>query len=66
MKLVILILLFAILGSLASGLWFLTRDDQGSTRTLTALKIRVALSAVLIAFLVLGYFQGWIAPHSLV
>ena len=63
MKLVIIILLLAILVSLGSGLWFLAKDYQGSTRVLTALKIRVALSALLIGFLVLGYFQGWILPN---
>lgn len=63
MKLIVLAILLAIVISLASGLWFLARDDQGSTRVLTALKIRVALSALLIAFLVFGYFQGWIVPN---
>lgn len=62
MKLVVLLILAAILVSLGSGLWFLARDDQGSTRMLTALKFRVALSAMLIGFLVVGYFQGWIVP----
>jgi hypothetical protein len=62
-KLIVLAILLAIVISLASGLWFLARDDQGSTRVLTALKIRVALSALLIAFLVFGYFQGWIVPN---
>jgi len=64
MKLVVILFLLAIVTSLASGLWFLVKDDRGSTRVLTALKIRVALSAVLIAFLVFGYFQGWIAPNG--
>jgi hypothetical protein len=64
MKLVVLLILAAILVSLGSGLWFLAKDDQGSTRMLTALKIRVALSAVLIGFLVVGYFQGWISTAA--
>ena len=64
MKLALIIILLAILVSLGSGLWFLAKDDQGSTRVLTALKIRVALSAILIAFLIFGYFQGWIMPNS--
>lgn len=63
MKLLVLTILLAIIISLASGLWFLARDDQGSTRVLTALKVRVALSAILVSFLVFGYFQGWIAPN---
>ncbi len=64
MKLVIILFLVAVIVSLGSGLWFLARDDQGSTRVLTALKIRLLLSAILIGFLVLGYFQGWISPQG--
>jgi len=64
MKLVLIILLLAIIVSLASGLWFLAKDDQGTRRVLKALKIRVALSALLIVFLILGYYQGWILPNS--
>ncbi len=63
MKLVLIILLLAIVSSLASGLWFLVKDDQGGTRVLKALKIRVALSALLIVFLIYGYYQGWISPN---
>jgi hypothetical protein len=63
MKLILIILLLAIVASLASGLWFLAKDDQGGTRLLKALKIRVALSALLIGFLVFGYYQGWISPN---
>ncbi len=62
MKLVLIILLLAIVASLASGLWFLAKDDQGGARVLNALKVRVVLSALLIAFLILGYYQGWISP----
>ena len=54
-------MLAAIVGSLMSGLFFLTRqDDHGSTRVLTALKIRVGLSIALVAFLVTAYFLGFI------
>ncbi len=64
MKIFVFVLLLAIIVSLASGLFFLARDDQGSTRVLTAMKVRVALSAILIGFLVFAYFQGWIVPRS--
>jgi hypothetical protein len=62
MKLVVLILLAAIVASLASGLFFLAKDKKGSPRMLKALKIRVALSVVLILFLLLSFQQGWISP----
>ncbi|MBT8079014.1 MAG: twin transmembrane helix small protein [Gammaproteobacteria bacterium] len=64
MKLVLLLILLAVIVSLGSGLFFLTRDSQGSARMLTALKIRVALSAALIGLLIVAYFMGWITPHS--
>lgn len=61
MKFIVIILFVAIAISLGSGLWFLAKDDQGSTRVLTALKVRVALSAALILFLLFGYFNGWLS-----
>lgn len=62
MKLLVLVIFVAIVASLGSGLFFLTKDDQGSPRVLKALKIRVALSALLIAVLLAAYFLGWIDP----
>lgn len=62
MKIVVFALLAAILISLGSGLFYLSRDDADSTKVLRALKIRVALSAVLILFLLAAYFLGWIQP----
>jgi len=61
MKIVVLIMLAAIVGSLMSGLFFLTRQDENSSeRVLTALKIRVALSILLVVFLVGAFFLGFI------
>ena len=62
MKFFVLVLLASIVASLGSGLFYLTKDDQGSPRVLKALKIRVALSVLLVAFLVAAYFMGWVAP----
>jgi hypothetical protein len=64
MKLVVFAMLAAILLSLGSGLYYLSRDDADSTKVLRALKIRVALSALLILFLVASYFLGWIEPRG--
>jgi hypothetical protein len=60
MKLIVFILLAAIVISLGSGLFYLSRDDSDSRKVLKALKIRVALSAVLILFLVGSYYMGYI------
>ena len=64
MKYVIFALMAAILVSLGTGLYYLSRDDADSPKVLQALKVRVALSAVLIVFLLLSYFMGWIQPPA--
>ena len=63
MKLVVIVLLLAIVASLGSGLFYLAKDDKNSPRVLTALKIRVALSAILILFLLLSYYMGWMGDY---
>lgn len=60
MKYVVFILLAAIVISLGSGLYYLSRNDSNSSKMLKALKIRVGLSALLIVFLVSSYFMGWL------
>ena len=60
MKLIILLMLAAIVVSLASGLFFLAKDESNSPRLLNALKIRVGLSITLIVFLVSAYSLGYI------
>ena len=64
MKAIVLILLAAIVVSLGSGLFFLTKDEQGSGRVLRALKVRVGLSVALILFLVASFYFGWIGPET--
>jgi hypothetical protein len=60
LKAIVLILLAAIVVSLCSGLFFLTRDKQDSTRLLNALKLRVALTAALVLFLLAAFYFGWL------
>ena len=62
MKATVLLILLAILISLGSGLYYLIKDREGSPRLMKALTIRVALSAVLILFLIISYSMGWIKP----
>lgn len=60
MKMIVIILLAAIVISLGTGLYYLSREDADSGKLLKALKIRVALSAVLIIFLIASYLLGYI------
>ena len=60
MKVVVYILLAGIIVSLGTALFYLRREEAGSPKMLRALQVRVALSLVLIIFLVCAYFFGWI------
>ena len=64
-KIIVVVLLLAVLGVLMTSMVYLVRDPSDKKRTLTMLKIRVALSVSLILFILLAYFMGWIHPHGL-
>ena len=64
-KIIVIAALVAVVASLFSALYYLYRDRGQGTRMVKALALRVALSAALIAFLVLSYFMGWISPGGL-
>ncbi len=64
-KILIVLILLVILGSLASGLIFLIKDNGSSTRTAKALTWRIGLSVFLFLMLMLGIFTGVIKPHGI-
>ncbi len=66
MKLLILLLLLVILGSLAASMIFIVRDRGRGKRPVAALTVRVVLSLVLFALLVVGYFTGHLKPHGII
>ncbi|MGH8307320.1 MAG: twin transmembrane helix small protein [Gammaproteobacteria bacterium] len=61
----ILVILFIIIVSLFSGLYFMLHDRGESTRTVKALTVRITISLILFALLMIGYWTGWLHPHSL-
>jgi hypothetical protein len=63
MKLIVMLLLAAIVIALFSGLFFMLKDKDhpNSPRLLTALKVRVGLSILLVLLLVASFRFGWIA-----
>lgn len=65
-KTIIIVLLLAVLIALMTSMVFLIRDPSHRRRTLTGLKVRVALSVTLILFVLLSWHQGWIKPHGIV
>ena len=60
MKIVVILFLVFIIGSLFSALYFLVRDKGQGSRTVKALTVRVVLSLVLFALLMLGVYSGLI------
>ena len=64
-KIIIVLVFFGIIASLASGLYYLVNDKGESRRTLRALTVRIGLSIGLFAFLMLLIGFGVIKPHGL-
>jgi hypothetical protein len=56
-------LLIGVLASLFSGLFFLYRDQGAGDRTVKALSVRIGLSIVIFALLLLGYRFGLIPGY---
>lgn len=58
LKVIIVILMLAVLVSLFTGLFFLIKDDGKSTRVVNSLAVRVGLSLLLLALIVVSAWQG--------
>jgi hypothetical protein len=63
-KILVVLILFTIIGSLFSGLFFLIRDKGASDRTVRALTVRISLSVLLFVLLMIGYATGLLQPHG--
>lgn len=65
MRIVIIILLFAVIASLFSGLYFVYKDKGDSNRAVISLTIRVGLSVLVFVILIVSYYFGWITERGL-
>jgi hypothetical protein len=63
-KLIVIFLLLAVVGSLFSGLFFLYRDRGTGVRTAQALTLRIGLSILIFALLLIGFRLGWIPGYN--
>ncbi len=63
MRILALLFIIFILGSLASALYYLIKDKGQTDRTVKMLTVRVALSLTLFIMLMGGYYLG-IIPQS--
>lgn len=57
-KLLVVVMLLLIVGSLFSALFYLIKDKGQGQRTIRALTWRISLSLVLFMLLMLGYYTG--------
>lgn len=64
-KVIVIVALLLIVGSLGSALYYLYHDRGQGTRMVKALAIRVALSASLVIFLLVSYKLGWISESGM-
>lgn len=64
-RIIVILMLLMIVGSLFSALLFLYKDRGTGTRTARALTIRVALSITLFCMLMAGFYFGLIPPLGL-
>jgi hypothetical protein len=63
-KILILLVLLAIVISLGSALFHLSRGKGDPRKMVRALTIRVALSVALFILLMLAWYNGLITPHG--
>ena len=64
-RFLIVVLLAAIVASLATGLFYLVKDGSQSKRRVNALTLRVALSVLLFILLFVAWKGGLITPHGI-
>ncbi|MBT9612059.1 MAG: twin transmembrane helix small protein [Burkholderiales bacterium] len=57
-RIIIIVFLLLIVGSLASALYYLVKDKGSSDRTVKALTVRVTLSVTLFLLLLAGFYFG--------
>ncbi len=63
MKFLIVLALFGIVASLGHALYSMSSGPREDKRMVQALTIRVTLSVVLFALLMIGWSLGFISPH---
>lgn len=64
-KVLVIVTLFAIVISLGSALFHLSKGKGDSKKMARALTVRVALSVALFILLMLAWYNGLITPHGL-
>jgi hypothetical protein len=64
-RIAVIVMLIAIVASLGSALFHLSRGKGDSKRMVRALTVRIGLSVVLFVLLMIAWYAGLISPHGL-
>ena len=65
MKILVVLVLIVIVGSLGQALFYLLKDRERSPRTVRALTLRIGLSIGLFVLLLISFSAGLIKPHGI-
>ena len=65
LKIIFIFLFLLIIISLFSSLFFLIKDKGNKKRAVNALKVRIGLSVLLFAILIIMNMNGYIQPHGI-
>jgi hypothetical protein len=60
-KIAAVLVLFLIIASLASALYFMVKDKGQGTRAVRSLTLRISLSIILFTLLLVGTYMGFIS-----
>ncbi len=63
LRIVVILFLVFIVGSLLSAGYFLVKDQGNSDRTLRALTVRIILSVCVFALVMAASYFGWLGPR---
>lgn len=63
MRIIVILFIIVILGSLGSALYYMLRDRGSTQRTAKALTVRIALSIILFLLLMIGFQTGLITTR---
>lgn len=64
-KYLIVVVMFAIVVSLGSGMYFMLRDKGRSRRMVNSLTVRISLSVALFVLLFVAWYFGLLQPHPI-
>lgn len=64
-RIIIVVMLLLVVGSLFSALAFLYKDRGQGTRAVRFLTVRIVLSLALFFLMIAGFYFGLITPHGI-